>query len=316
MNIVLIHFEKVPVLHYGGTERIVEALALGFRELGHKVTMMSYRGDYEIDGIERVFLDHLRSDPEMLQKTVWLIPDKTDIVHFNLAMGQERYDMPPYLITLHGNLREADDYSKIARHTVGISNDHAIRHNLKHFVYNGLDFSNVQVGPSAVIDRKYFSFLGRASLKRKGLSNAKKISKACSTQLLIGGGRGISFGNNRYLGHLNNSEKYELLKNSKALLFPIEWQEPFGLVMIEAMACGAPVFAHKRGSVAEVLGMNGSEEMFLIAENADDLISKIKEFKYKHIASDYRNYVESHFSHLKMCENYLEKYRLILSRIF
>jgi glycosyltransferase involved in cell wall biosynthesis len=109
----------------------------------------------------------------------------------------------------------------------------------------------------------------------------------------------------RYLGPVNHEQKQELLRNAAALVFPIQWAEPFGLVMIEAMACGTPVLAHGLGSVAEVVdtGITG----YHAAE-----IAGMQELLPATLALDRRKvraHAESRFSYQKMVEGYLALYR-------
>ena len=311
MHIVQIEHSKVPVNLYGGTERIVETLCRNFTEMGHQVTLISYKGDYEIPGVNFIDLMSLGSKEKADSDYLSLIPEDADIVHFHLPREQDELSLKhPYVCTLHGNEDNEEKRKSLPKYLIGISENHRHRHNLKHFVYNGLDFPTDILNKA---DREGFSFLGRASLKRKGLHNAKDIIKALKEKLYVGGGRGFSFGNVKYLGHLNDQEKYKLMGNTKALLFPIEWEEPFGLVMIEAMACGTPVFAFERGSVSEVLGLEGSEGLFITGKDSRELIDQIKKFSYPD-PKTVRSYLDKYFSGKTMAENYLKKYELVLSQ--
>lgn len=309
MHIVQLHHERIPVKLYGGTERIVETLCRNLIDLGHRVTLISYKGDYEINGVNFIDLMSLGSREKADRDYLSLIPNDADIVHFHLPRKElDELNLPcPYICTLHGNEDDLGKRKLLPKNLIGISQNHATRHGLKHFVYNGLDF------PKNILNEKYprvgFSFLGRASLKRKGLHNAKKIVRVLKDSLKVGGGRGFSWRRVRYLGQLDNEEKYHLLGRSKALLFPIEWEEPFGLVMIEAMACGTPVFAFERGSVPEILGLPGSEGLFITADRNRNIISKIQGFDYPEPIK-IREYVERYFTGKTMTEGYLEKYEI------
>ena len=232
MHIVQVHHEKVPVRHYGGTERVIEALSTELVKAGHQVTLMCYKGDYDIPGVKLIDFS-MMGKHEAQSNFVSQIPKDADLVHYHVPAGQDEYATDiPYLCTLHGN---EEDLSKLPKNTVCISKNHAERHGRKTFVYNGLIDKDIPLADSSLDQREYFSFLGKASLKRKGLHNAKKIAKAFKTPLHVGGGKGISlFGGIKFLGNVDNDQKYKLLGNSKGLLFPIEWEEPFGLVMIEA----------------------------------------------------------------------------------
>ncbi|MCO4794845.1 MAG: glycosyltransferase [Bacteriovoracaceae bacterium] len=311
MHIVQIHHEKVPVKHYGGTERVIEALCNQLIESGHQVTLISYKGDYELKGVNFIDLGSL-SKHEADHDYLNLIPKDADIIHFHVPAGQDDYDLNgiPYICTLHGN---EDNLSKLPKNTVCISANHATRHKRNTFVYNGLTETDIPFNSTPLSERKYFSFLGKASLKRKGLHNAKKIAKKLKTPLHVGGGNGISLFGTKYLGSLNNEEKFELLSSSKGLLFPIEWEEPFGLVMIEAMFTGSPVFALERGSVSEVLGLEGSKGLFLKFATVEDLISALENYDFSVDPKKIRDYATKYFSSKKMTENYLSVYEKIIS---
>jgi len=131
-------------------------------------------------------------------------------------------------------------------------------------VHNGCDFAAYD----ANFERgQYLAFLGRLSPEKNPLG-AIKIARACGLPIVLAG-QPMNANENRYfeaeikpqidgdqvrwVGGVNHVQKNGLLRNAAALLFPIQWEEPFGLVMIEAMACGTPVVAHRRGSVEEVV---------------------------------------------------------------
>jgi glycosyltransferase involved in cell wall biosynthesis len=140
-------------------------------------------------------------------------------------------------------------------------------------VYNTIDFSSYQLNTTLAVDAPLM-FLGRLD-KIKGVHTAINIAKASNNTLIIAGNIPTTPDNYqyfktcieplidnhqiKYVGALNDAEKNHYLQKAKALLFPIEWDEPFGMVMIEAMACGTPVIAFNRGSVPEVVeeGVNG-----------------------------------------------------------
>lgn len=311
MHIVQIAHEPLPVKLYGGTERIIETLCLGLTELGHKVTLICFKGDYTLPGVDFKDLG-VFSKPEANTRFKELIPEDADILHFHLPMDQDQMDLKwPYICTLHGNLKEDESLDKLPNNTVCISKNHADRHGRETFVYNGLNEENIPLYQDEISKASYFSFLGKASLKRKGLHLAKKIAKGLKTPLHVGGGRGLSLFGTKYLGYLNNDEKYKLLGQSKGLLFPIQWEEPFGLVMIEAMFSGSPVFALNRGSVPEVLGQEGGDQLFCRADTVDELQDKVRHYQASSPQS-YRDYAEKYFSKKVMCQNYLSVYEKVL----
>lgn len=311
MHIVLVHFERVPVKLYGGSERVIECLARGLLEQGHKVSLIALKGDYPIKGVQFLDLDRFGAQAKSLQSALTLIPDDTDIVHFHLPIGeQECQNLEiPYVCTLHGNEKHPET---LPANTVFLTQNHAQRHGRTHYVFNGLDGESAPLNKTPVAQREYFSFLGRASLKRKGLHLAKPLAKQLGAPLYVGGGRGLGLFNTKYLGHLNDEQKYKLLGGSRALLFPILWEEPFGLVLIESMFTGTPVFALNRGSVVEVLGQKGSEGMFVYADSIEQLTEKALDFRYDFSPEQYRRYALEHFSYQKMAHAYIQIYSQIL----
>ena len=316
MHIVLVHLEKMPALKYGGTERVVEALCQGYLELGHQVSLIALKGEGELPrDLNFIDLTAHFGDNAKSFSFLELIPKSADIVHFQLPMGQDEMNLKgvPYICTMHGNMTENDKLSSLPNNMVFVSSNHAKRHERRHFVYNGLIEDRYKLNPIELSKRDYFSFLGKVSLKRKGIKGAKFIASNLKTPLYVGGGRGLPFGNTKYLGEINDEQKSDFLGKSKALLFPILWEEPFGLVMIEAMFCGTAVFALERGSVSEVLGLKGAADLFLTAENENDLLEEIKKFSYSVPPEKYREYAIRHFSYKKMCLSYLLKYKLIIS---
>ncbi len=315
MHVVLVHFEAVPVLHYGGTERVVEALAQGLIEAGHKVSLIAFPGEYPLPGVNFIAL---QQDQDHLSQVLKLIPHNADIVHFHLPIGEKELQERgvPYVCTLHGNEQFVD---RLPQHCIFLTAKHAHNHGRSSFVFNGLDPAKAPLSKQEIVQRDYFAFLGRASLKRKGLHLAKQIAKQLKTPLHVGGGRGLSIFNTKYLGHLDDSQKYKLLAGSRGLLFPILWEEPFGLVLIEAMFCGTPVFALNRGSVGEVLAQTINQdyrEMFCVADSVGELVNKISHFSYRFSPADYREYAIKFFSYQQMTAGYLAKYQEIIAGKF
>jgi len=186
-------------------------------------------------------------------------------------------------------------------------------------VYNG-------IAPEKYIFKEtaddYFIYLGRIN-KEKGIVDAINVSKEAGVKLLVAGNIVggdewnyflhevqplLNEENINFIGQLNFSEKVRLLGGAKALLFPIDRREPFGLVMIEAMACGTPVIAYRRGSVSEVIKdkktgfiVNSKEEMI-------EAIKKIGVIKRK----DCRAHVEQNFTLKQMVDKYEEIYKKLI----
>jgi len=189
-------------------------------------------------------------------------------------------------------------------------------------VYNGLDFSDFKFNPKP---ENYLAWLGRFC-HDKGTAEAIAVAKKTGMKLIMGGK--IDWANEEYLkyynekvkpeidgqqivylGELGDKEKIELLRNAKALLNPINWSEPFGLVTIEAMACGTPVIAFDRGPIREqiVEGRTG-----FIVKNIDEMaqaVGKIDQIDRAFCAK----HANEKFSAKAMAEGYEEVYKKVIA---
>jgi len=165
----------------------------------------------------------------------------------------------------------------------------------------------------------YLAFLGRYS-SEKGADTAVSVAVKSKEKLKMAGTVwGGGFYNEKIkpylqknkiedLGFLNGKDVSDLLRNAKALLFPIRWEEPFGLVMIEAMACGTPVIAFNKGSAPEIVQHNKTG---FVVENEKEMIEAIKNID-KINRADCRKYVEENFTVEKMVEGYERVYEKII----
>jgi glycosyltransferase involved in cell wall biosynthesis len=183
-------------------------------------------------------------------------------------------------------------------------------------VYNGADFAAYE---PRFEPGHYLAFLGRLSPQKNPL-DAIRIAQACEMPIVLAGQpqnekeqayyeseiRPLVDGVNvRAIGAVNHPQKMMFLRNASALLFPIQWDEPFGLVMIEAMACGTPVVAHRRGSVEEVVdqGITGFHASSMDA--LPDLVPQALQLDRREI----RRHAESRFGFQAMVTSYEELYR-------
>jgi len=197
-------------------------------------------------------------------------------------------------------------------------------------VYHGI---NVEKFPFKETSESHFSFLGRVSLV-KGLDIAIDVAKATDQRLKIGAKYDTNNSKEKefftqkiepylndkieFLGEQDFSQKIDLLLNSRALLFPIQWEEAFGLVMVEAMACGTPVIAFDRGSVLEIV-KDGETGFICPAGDTDAMIEAVKrinemsEEDYKKMRRNCRRHVEENFTVEKMVDNYEQLFKKILN---
>jgi glycosyltransferase involved in cell wall biosynthesis len=327
-------YEAVPPKLYGGTERVVAHLCDALVELGHDVTLFSSAEaetkatlaavrDQAIRLDPAPFKSDLASHMAMLHE-VRRRADEFDIIHFHTDMIQFPFfeDMPERtLTTLHGRLDIkglGDVYRRWPRFPLVSISDSQRRPlpwaNWAGTVLHGLQTDVYRYGSGG---GGYLAFLGRIS-PEKGPERAIAIAKALGMPLKIAAKVDAAdrtyFEEEieplldhpliHYVGEIGDAQKPEFLGDAAALLFPINWPEPFGLVMIEAMACGAPVVAFDCGSVPEVIedGVTG-----FIVENKDAAVHAVRR-ALKLDRRRIRAQFELRFSATAMARRYLDIY--------
>ncbi|MBI4403421.1 MAG: glycosyltransferase [Deltaproteobacteria bacterium] len=292
MNIALIYDACFPVAGYGGTERVVWWLAKGLSEQAHQVHLLCRSGSSSPFGPVHA-LDFSRFKEPSLPKI--------DLYHYFAT--PPFVPSNPYLVTIGGNGKMGESYLS---NTVFVSRNHAQRHGSEQFVYNGIDPIDYQFTEKK--DR-YWIFLAKASWKVKNVRGAIELAKQSKQTLRIVGGKKL-FNLNphiRWEGVLGGGRKAALLSRACGLLFPVIWNEPFGLVVVEALISGTPVVASRRGSLPELIpahvgALCDTQEEFLLAmENPE---------KYK--ASECRQWVMEKFHYRQMAAAYIEIYKKIL----
>src|SRR5918999_3516598 len=327
----------VPPSGYGGIEWVVSMLADGLAEAGHDVTLFASGDSHTQAKLEFVF----RNAPSArIGQTFWELQHalgcfardgEFDVVHdhtglLGLALGSLL--RTPLVHTVHGPLTGHPGalYEQIVRiapkaHLVSLSlNQRRPKPDLPWLanVPNALELSYYPFAPA---DGEYLLFLGRMS-PDKGAHRAVSIALEAGLPLKIAGKCAEPaeqeyfdtlvrphLGDGReYLGEVSHGDKVELLRSARATLFPIEWEEPFGLVMIESMACGTPVIATRWGAVPEVIEdgrtgiiVNEHTEMPAALEAADALDPAVM-----------RRDVEERFTPQRMVADYLAAYEAAL----
>lgn len=335
--------ERVPPLKYGGTELIVSNLTEELVKRGHRVTLIA-SGDSKTNAkLYPIFRQSLRNDKKigvdlkirdaykligLAEAISFLNKHHFDIIHNHLGwrlLPWQKLFSAPIVTTLHGPLNvkyQQIIYNRYRNsYFVSISNNQ--RQPLKYLnfvdtVYNGILINKFSFNAKA---GKYLAFLGRMS-PEKGPVQAIKTAKQAREKLIMAAkidlvdqeyfqknvkplidGRQIQF-----IGEINHQSKVKLLKNSKALLALIQWPEPFGLFMTEALACGAPVIAMNQGAAPEIVqsGKNG----FLV-ENINEAVAAIRQLGKidRHFC---RESAVKKFSMEKMVDGYEEVYRKLM----
>lgn len=329
--------ESVPPQYYGGTERVVSYLTEELVRQGHEVTLFASGDSVTSAHLETIVTQALRLHPEkpdpMAYHAIMLgrlsrQEHQFDIIHFHidiLNFPMNYYLQTPNVTTLHGRL-DLPDLAEVYREfnqvpLISIS-DHQRTPlpfaNWQATVYNGVpaDTYHFNAQPQG-----YLAFLGRIS-PEKGIEAAIEIAIRAGMPLRIAAKvdkADEEYYHQRikpllqhplleYIGEISEQEKDAFLGNAYAVLFPINWPEPFGLVMIESFACGTPVIAFNHGSVPEV--MQDGETGFVVSgiEAAVDAVEKIET-----ISRQCCRYVfERRFSSTAMAGNYLRAYEAII----
>jgi glycosyltransferase involved in cell wall biosynthesis len=332
--------EAVPPKLYGGTERVVYWLTEELVALGHEVTLFASGDSITSAKLEAPWPRSLRLDGSvrdpnalhmMMLERVYRQADNFDILHFHLdyypfsLFARQR---TPFVTTLHGRLDLPehqplfDTFSSAP--VVSISDSQRRPLPQAHWVrtiHHGLPESLLRPQP---LSPSYFAFLGRIA-PEKGIDRAIHIARHCGVTLKVAAKidkadedyyeqhiRPLMESNDvEYIGEIADKDKSEFLSGAIALLVPIVWPEPFGLVMIEAMACGTPVIAFNRGSVPEVLedGLTG----FIVEDEigAIGAVDRLGQLSRPKI----RQRFEQRFTARRMAKDYLAVYRQQMDRI-
>lgn len=330
-------FESVPPKAYGGTERVISYLTEELVRQGHEVTLFATADSVTkarlIPGVEQslraemwnrswLAYDAIQMDKiAKLAKNFDIIHFHTDYLHFSLVP----YLDAAHVTTLHGRL-DLPELNPLFKHfsncpMVSISNSQRTPlpwANWSQTVYHGLPEDLYKFHPEP---GEYFSFIGRLSPEKR-VDRAIEIAIACNTPLYVAAK--IDKADEAYfereirakldhplihfIGEINEEKKHALLSRSKALLFPIDWPEPFGLVMIEAFSCGVPVIAYPHGSVPEIIkeGVNG----FLVHDQ-QQAVAAAKEIGQIDRAQCRETFMRR-FTASHMAKNYLQVYEKII----
>lgn len=330
-------FESVPPKLYGGTERVVHALVEELVRRGHEVTLFA-SGDSETSAVLVPIVSRaLRLDSEVLDTLPYQVLQLSrafarasdfDLIHSHVdfhAFPFARFVQTPVVTTPHGRLDMLDlqtvydEFSDMP--LISISNNQRRplpQGNWLATVYNGIEMEHFK------LERRrgdYLAFLGR-------IAPEKRVDKAIEVARRTGIPLKIAAKVDRvdrdyyestikpliqpplieYLGEITEYEKSDFLGKAYALIFPVDWPEPFGLAMAEAMACGTPVIARRVGSIPEIVidGRTG-----FICDSVEEMVLATRRIPELNPVWC-REHVESHFSAQAMADGYEAAYRLLL----
>ena len=326
-------FLPVPPKRYGGTELFIAQLAEGLQNSG--VDVVVYTNGESTVAVETRWLYKSEQWPitgevfdnlKDFNHASWAIADAAadcDVIHLNsvAALMFTRYARNKFVYTMH-HVHE-EQLSQVYKffpsvEFVTISEFQRQRETMPRMrsIHHGIDLNSYRAGSTK---RQHLSFLGRIA-PIKGTHIAIEVAKKSGIPLRIAGevqpiykqyfdseikphvdGKFIE-----YVGEVDLEGKNELLSNSLALLFPIQWNEPFGLVMIEAMACGAPVLALPGGAVEEIVCKDVSG---YVCQSADEMTERARQLPGAFKPANVRQYCRQYFSVEKMVAEYLALYQ-------
>ena len=337
VGIIAPPFISVPPPRYGGTELFIAQLAAGLKKVGIEAVVYT-NGESTVDvearwlfpkaqwPIKGEVYDSLKD----LNHTTWAIQDAIrtcDLIHINNAPGLvcSRFVDRPFVYTIHHpHLQELSGfYSYFPEVNYVTISDFQFRQETMprlQTIHHGLDLSQYQYRENK---QPYLAFLGRIA-PIKGPHLAIQVARQAGIPLKLAGeiqpifrdyfeaeikphldGKFIE-----YIGEADLTAKNELLGNALAMLFPIQWDEPFGLVMLEAMACGTPVLALPGGSVPEVIeqGVSG-----FICASVREMAGRARSLGSVFAPPTIRQYVRLRFSLEHMVSRYAKLYQSILA---
>jgi glycosyltransferase involved in cell wall biosynthesis len=326
-------FEAVPPKRYGGTERVVHWLTEELVAQGHDVTLFA-TGDSTTSATlvparpqAQRFVPNFEENGAPYMRLLELVRRRAhefDVLHFHIdfwPFSVFNRQPTPFVNTLHGRLDRSfvrdiyDLYPEVPLVSISDSQRAPMPHlGWAATVLHGMPENLLTPQPATP---GYLAFLGRIS-PEKGIESAIHIARACGLKLKVAAkvgeedaayhaqvvapllhGHGVEF-----VGEIDDTQKPEFLSGALALLVPIDWPEPFGLVMIEAMACGCPVIAFRRGSVPEVVehGRTG-----FIVDDVPGAVAAVAQLGQLDRASVRRRF-EQRWTARRMARDYLAVY--------
>lgn len=340
----------IPPKGYGGIERIVSMLTEELIHRGHEVTLFASPGSVTSARLISIFDKPLIEAGISWSNPIWSLrnlstaferanKDEFDVIHSHLdlwALFFQGISRVPLIHTMHNPLyRTNADATKDDR--LRLFTEEAERTNIvfisesarklamigmpqSRVIYNGIDLQHFHFNKKG---GEHFIWIARMN-KHKGVENAIAAVEKLNAKLLLAGRidptqqeyfekmiKPHLNKNVQYVGELQDNELSDFYGNAKAFLYPIEWEEPFGLVVAEAMACGTPVIAYRRGSMEELI--KEGESGFVVESNIEKLTSAMK--KVDQIDRDVvRKHMEDNFGKERMVDEYEKFYYELCQR--
>ena len=335
---------SIPPPKYGGIERIVSFLTEELVKRGHEVTLFASGDSKTKAKLISVYPKSLIKAGYNWQDPFWNLENLTeafsqaknfDIIHSHLDLWTLPFlslTNKPVLHTLHNQLYKAsitregekkptriEIFEKHRKKTLAVfisrseKNESAVKFPRSWVIYNGIDISQFKFNPEP---KDHFIWIARID-PFKGIENAIKAAKMANVKLLLAGRldpqRREYFVKKikphlsnkiRYVGELTQEKLSHFYGSAIACLYPIEWEEPFGLIMTESMACGTPVIAFDRGSVKELVK---DRKTGFVVKNIEEMVKAMKKIdQIDRVAC--RQRVEKYFTYQRMVDNYEKIY--------
>ena len=325
---------SLPPVSYGGAELIVSSLTESLVKRGHEVTLYASGDSKTSARLKSLFKKALgfgKDSPAFCianANFAFQDADSFDIIHSHIGfygLPFSKYAKPPVVTTLHNDFTSKNgtfvEYYKDACTFMAVSQSQCKRMKglkVDGYVHNGIDVDHFQVGDNK---KDYLLFIGNIS-KNKGADTAIKAAIRLRRKLFIVGKIDDAhklffeqeikpFIDNKQIIYeplADSSRKQSLYGDAACLLFPIDWEEPFGLVMLESLACGTPVVAFNRGSVPEII-VNGKNGFGV--DSFEELLKAIEDVKNLD-PRNCRKHVEDFFSVEKMTDQYEMLYKKLI----
>jgi glycosyltransferase involved in cell wall biosynthesis len=332
-------YESVPPKYYGGTERVVSYLTEELVRQGHEVTLFA-SGDSETNArlvaacrrslrLDKRYQGQMAHHFVMLER-VFQHASEFDIIHFHvdyLHFPISRRKAVTHVTTLHGRLDIPDlvplyeEFREMPVISISNGQREPLRWaNWQATVYHGLPVDIYRFHPEP---GSYLAFLGRISPEKR-VDRAIEIAKQVGMPVKIAAkidrvdqdyfeSEIAPLLNNslvEFVGEIDDDEKDEFLGNAYALLFPIDWPEPFGLVMIEAMACGTPVIAYRGGAVGELVEAGQTGFIVESLKDAVEAVRRVAQLSRKRC----REVFEQRFTAKRMAHDYVQQFERLFAR--